>query len=210
MESLYIVPTCLLANTLFTYQCISPFEGYKKLKEAHKYELLNRITASLFQVFIVCNGMYMTSNNDHMRLTSQMTGYMIYELVYMPLYSNSVGMYLHHILYVLAFISHQYASQEDLEFFASASYILESTAPFLTLVWCLEKYEYPKNMLHKSIEAVAASYWSCIRIVVFPYIIYSRGSSIVYCFGIPLYLLQWYWFTLILKRATRTYARSIT
>ena len=202
MEGLYIVPAVLFLNTFLTYQLVSPFENYKKLKNAHKYELLNRITASLFQLFIVYNGLYMKTDYA-LKITSQMTGYMIYELFYMPLYLTSPAMYIHHILYILAFIAKDYSPKEDVEVFASISYILESTAPLFTLVWCLEKFEYPKNLLSKSVQLVAVSYWTCIRIVLVPYILYTKGTPIIYFFGAPFYLLQLYWFSLILKKMNR-------
>lgn len=202
MEGLYIVPAVLFLNTFLTYQLVSPFEKYKKLKEGHKYELLNRITASIFQLFIVYNGLYMKTD-DGLRIVSQMTGYMIYELFYMPLYLRSFSMYIHHILYILAFIAKDYSPKEDLETFASYSCILESTAPLFTLVWCLEKFEYPKNLLHKLIQGIAVCYWTCIRIVLVPYMIYRTGSPVIYFFGAPFYLLQLYWFSLILKKMNR-------
>uniref|UniRef100_A0A6C0BAI5 TLC domain-containing protein n=1 Tax=viral metagenome TaxID=1070528 RepID=A0A6C0BAI5_9ZZZZ len=199
MEGLYIVPAVLFLNTFLSYNLVAPFEKYRKLKDAHKYELLNRITGCLFQLFIVYNGLYMKTD-DVLRITSQMTGYMIFELLYMPLYLRSPAMYIHHILYILAFIAKDYSPKEDLEAFASISYILESTAPLFTLVWCLEKFECPKNFLSKSVQIVAVSYWTCIRIVLVPYMIYKTRSHVIYFFGAPFYLLQLYWFSLILKR----------
>ncbi len=203
MEGLYIVPSVLFLNTFLSYNLLSPLENYRKLKVHHRYELLNRISSSLFQLFIVYNGLYMKTD-DVLRVTSQITGYMIYELLYMPFYVRSYEMYIHHIICILSFIAKDYSPKEDLETFASYSCILESTAPFFTIVWCLEKFEYPKNLLYKSVQIAAVSYWTFIRVILFPYLLYSRGSPIIYFLGVPLYLLQLYWFSLILKKIKNT------
>ena len=203
MEAIVIVPVVLALNTAVASQIVSRFD-FTGLPYKTKCELLNRISSIMFQLYLCYNGIYLTPERAEW-VAGSMVGYMIYETIHMTFYCRSIDMYIHHAVFPLAYIlSISYMDKEErlahLTRITTIAWMLESTAPFLTVSWCLHTFKYPNNTFHKIFKVLTGVYWSFIRIGVFPYYIYLVNDVRYYSISIPLYALQLYWFRLIVKK----------
>jgi hypothetical protein len=198
MESAFLISCCLVVNTAAATAVLSQFNAFNELNRKKKYELVNRITGSMFQLYLCYKGFYI-ADTFH-TFIYEVAGYMISEMVFMSLYSDSLVMYIHHIasLY-FAYIHTQY-SDEVIIRVATYIWILESTAPLLSVCWILHIFNYPNTLVHKAIKMFAFLYWSVIRVGIFPYMLYTSESTEVSLYGSSIVVLNVYWFTLFLKK----------
>lgn len=204
MEAVLIVPLLLTLNTAVASHILPRFTAVQALKRETYYELLNRSSSILFQLYLCYNGFYLTPERVEW-MAGSMAGYMLYETIHMAFYSRSIDMYIHHTVYPLAYVISLYGSDKEtrlLDFtrIVTLSCLLESTSPFLTVSWCLHTFKYPVNETHKFFRLVAGIYWSFVRIGVFPYYIFLINDMRYYAICIPFFGLQLYWFRLILKK----------
>ena len=198
MESALLISCCLVVNTAAATAVLSQFNAFNELNRKKKYELVNRITGSMFQLYLCYKGFYI-ADTFH-TFIYEVAGYMISDMVFMSLYSDSLVMYIHHIasLY-FAYIHTQY-SDEVIIRVATYIWMLESTAPLLSVCWILHIFKYPDTLVHKAIKMFAFLYWSAIRVGVFPYMLYTSESTEVSLYGSSIVVLNVYWFTLFLKK----------
>jgi hypothetical protein len=129
---------------------------------------------------------------------------MISEMVFMSLYSDSLVMYIHHIASLYFVYIHTQYPDEVIIRVATYIWMLESTAPLLSVCWILHLFKYPDTLVHKAIKMFAFLYWSVIRVGVFPYILYTSESAQVSLYGSSIVAMNVYWFTLLLKRVLGT------
>ena len=198
MESLLLVPCILTVNTVAAAGLVSQFNAYNALNSKKKYELLSRITGCMFQLYVCYRGFYI--NQDAHTFLHEVAGYMIYEMVHMLFYSDSLPMYFHHVVYLYFYATRFSYSHEIVIHFATYIWMLESTAPLLSVCWTLHLFNYPDTPVHKGLKLLGFLYWSVIRIGVFPYILYTTEPANVYLGGSVIVALNLYWFTLLLKR----------
>ena len=198
MESALLVSCLLTLNTAAAAGIASQFSAFNALNKKKKFELVNRITGSMFQLYVCYRGFYMAENVH--TFIYEVAGYMISEMVFMSLYSDSLLMYIHHIasLY-FAYIHTQYPDEVVIRV-ATYIWMLESTAPLLSVCWILHLFNYPTTLVHKAIKMFAFLYWSAIRVGVFPYMLYTSESTQVSLYGSSIVAMNMYWFTLLLKR----------
>lgn len=200
MEELLIVPALLTVNSLVSHNIFNIFARYRELVSEKKYELINRITGGLFLLYICYTGIYTSSDEDVKSFIRQVAGYMLYETGHLILYSHALPMYIHHCVYIFCYLIMNTSTEENRYIFFKITWFLESTAPLLSVCWCLHLFKYPDTYLHKFIKAIAFLYWSLIRVVYFPYYIIRTRDIVVYTLGFPIILLNLYWFRLLVKR----------
>lgn len=198
MESALLISCCLVVNTAAATAVLSQFNAFNELNRKKKYELVNRITGSMFQLYLCYKGFYI-ADTFH-TFIYEVAGYMISEVVFMSLYSDSLVMYIHHIasLY-FAYIHTQYSDEVSIRV-ATYIWMLESTSPLLSVCWILYIFKYPDTLVHKAIKMFAFLYWSAIRVGMFPYMLYTSESTEVSLYGSSIVVLNVYWFTLFLKK----------
>jgi len=197
MNSIVLVPSVLLLNTTVFSNVLQYFGAYTRLQRATQLELLNRISGLCFQFYLVYSGFFLASDESVNAFNQATVGYMIYDLAHMSLFSKSWPIYFHHGFYIIVYLNNAAFAQEYHTIFAQMTWLLESSSPLLTLTWTLHTFEYPLNQIHKMTRILCFIYWSLTRVIIFPYFIYTRG---LYMVGIPFYLLQLYWFKLLLRR----------
>lgn len=200
MEDLLIVPAVLTANSLVAQHICNNFTAYRELVAAKKYELINRITGSLFILYICYMGTYISSDEDVKHFIRNVAGYMLYDMAHMSFYSQSLAMYLHHCAFLGFYLSMNIFSEQDRYIFYKSVWMLESTAPFLTVCWCLHLFKYPDTYTHKMMKIISFIYWTLIRIIYQPYYLYTTANTIVCILGSSIVVLNIYWFRLLLKR----------
>jgi len=200
MEDLLIVPAVLTANSLATQHICNNFTAYRELVAEKKYELINRITGSLFILYICYTGNYISSDEDVKDFIRQIAGYILYDTGHMILYTRSLPMYIHHCAFILFYLMMNRFSEQDRYIFCKSVWMLESTAPFLTVCWCLHLFKYPDTYIHKMIKIISFIYWTLIRIVYQPYYLYTTANIVVCTLGSSIVVLNIYWFRLLLKR----------
>jgi hypothetical protein len=197
MNAILIVPPVLLLNTMLAWSILQRFSAYARQPMPIKMELLNRISGCCFQLYLIYSGFYLTSDEAVNAYNQATTGYMLYDLAFMSLHSKTWPMYFHHGFYIVVYLNRVAFAQEYHTKFAQMTWLLESSSPLLTLTWTLHTFEYPLNQIHKTTRILCFIYWSLTRVIIFPYFIYTWG---LYMIGIPFYLLQLYWFKLLLRR----------
>ena len=198
MESALLVSCLLTLNTAAAAGIASQFSAFNALNKKKKFELVNRITGSMFQLYVCYRGVYMAENVH--TFIYEVAGYMISEMVFMSLYSDSLVMYIHHIASLYFVYIHTQYPDEVVIRVATYIWMLESTAPLLSVCWMLHLFNYPTTLVHKAIKMFAFLYWSAIRVGVFPYMLYTSESTQVSLYGSSIVAMNMYWFTLLLKR----------
>lgn len=198
MESALLVSCLLTLNTAAAAGIASQFNAFNALNKKKKFELVNRITGSMFQLYVCYRGFYMAENVH--TFIYEVAGYMISEMVFMSLYSDSLVMYIHHIASLYFVYIHTQYPDEVVIRVATYIWMLESTAPLLSVCWMLHLFNYPTTLVHKAVKALAFLYWSAIRVGVFPYMLYTSESTQVSLYGSSIVAMNMYWFTLLLKR----------
>ena len=198
MESALLVSCLLTLNTAAAAGIASQFSAFNALNKKKKFELVNRITGSMFQLYVCYRGFYMAENVH--TFIYEVAGYMISEMVFMSLYSDSLVMYIHHIASLYFVYIHTQYPDEVVIRVATYIWMLESTAPLLSVCWMLHLFNYPTTLVHKAIKMFAFLYWSAIRVGVFPYMLYTSESTQVSLYGSSIVAMNMYWFTLLLKR----------
>jgi hypothetical protein len=202
MESALLISCCLVVNTAAATGVLSQFNAFNALNRKKKYELVNRITGSMFQLYVCYRGFYIADTLH--TFIYEVAGYMISEMVFMSLYSDSLVMYIHHIASLYFVYIHTQYPDEVIIRVATYIWMLESTAPLLSVCWILHLFKYPDTLVHKAIKMFAFLYWSVIRVGVFPYILYTSESAQVSLYGSSIVAMNVYWFTLLLKRVLGT------
>jgi len=198
MESALLVSCCLVVNAAAATGVLSQFNAFNAVNRKKKYELVNRITGSMFQLYVCYRGFYI-ADTFH-TFIYEVAGYMISEMVFMSMYSDSLVMYIHHIASLYFVYIHTQYPDEVVIRVTTYIWMLESTAPLLSVCWILHLFKYPDTLVHKAIKMFAFLYWSVIRVGVFPYILYTSESAQVSLYGSSIVAMNVYWFTLLLKR----------
>jgi len=78
---------------------------------------------------------------------------------------------------------------------------LESSVILLSVTWLFRTFQYPMNIFHRLLKVFAYLVWSCMRMGVFPYMIYYTDIVSVKYTMIPLIILNTYWFYLLTRIA---------
>ena len=203
MEDLVLIPTLLTVNSCLFHTILLNFDNYSKLTRDKKFECMGRISSSLFQIYLFYTGFYVSSDETVIQFIRQTSGYMIYEILHMLMHSTMVSMYIHHCTYLLGFILLYLSTEEERYIFYKSTWLLESTGPLLSLCWFLHTFKYPDTHFHTVIKVFTFLYWSCVRMLYFPYYICTSGSIRASSIGFPVIMLNTFWFRLLLKRVTK-------
>lgn len=203
MEDLILIPTLLTVNSCLFHTILVNFDNYSKLTRDKKFECVGRISGSLFQLYLVYTGFYASSDKAVIQFIRQIAGYMIYEICHMLTHSTMISMYIHHCVCLLACMLVYIVKEEERYMFYKSTWLLESTAPLLSVCWLLHTFNYPDTRLHTFIKVFTFLYWSCIRMLYFPYYIWISGHTSVCVVGFPVIILNTFWFRLLLKRVMK-------
>ena len=183
------------------YQCMSYifplYSFFTALEERKKTEFISRINSTLFQLFMCGSYFYIKTDEDIITLYRIGTGYLIFDLVFV----QTITMHIHHIVCILIYIFGLPASTATDRLFMYRTIVtLEASPIVITLCWMLETFQYPKNALHKAVQIFSFLYWSSLRMIAFPYLFFTEGSTTMQLFVSPLLVLNTYWFYLLVKK----------
>jgi hypothetical protein len=199
MDPLSIVPCVLTLNAITVSYLISHRKEYHTLAQEKQYELVNRITGSMFQLYLCYSGFYLNLETSESFLRS-FAGYILYDTGHMIMYTDSLPMYMHHFVVLFFFVTRFLFSAESRSEFANYIWILESTAPCLSVCWILHVFKYPTTHCYRALTLLVFIYWAVIRVGVFPYMLYMNDSVVIRLGGSMFVALNLYWCRLLLKK----------
>lgn len=195
------IPLLLAANAVVLYTLFSGIPEYDALTEEAKQEFAGRLNGILFTIYWLFMGVF--SPNPTARL-AEFVAYTLYDMGHMLTYSSKVDYYLHHITFLVSYATIAGVLGPDhLALFTTATYILESTNPLLSLSWMFNVLKYPMDDIHKSVQTITFVVWTLVRMVLFNYWGYTTLTSAHLPFFVPWAILNCYWFWLLCKKAMK-------
>lgn len=203
----FIIPVLLTLNALLMYWLFSENPDYIAMAEHKKHEFVARINGVLFSLYQLCMWFFVGTPKDSLAMMEQVLAYMVYDAGHLTLYAKSPDFFIHHVIIWLGYLFSEH-SDTHVKIVFDAMCILESTNPSFSLSWLMEALKYPYDNLHMGILAFTFGFWTLMRMVYYPYWIWTNGMgstpSIVVNVGYM--ALNVYWFWLLCKKAQRTVA----
>ena len=203
----FIIPVLLTLNALLMYWLFSENPDYIAMTEHKKHEFIARINGVLFSLYQLSMWFFVVTPKDSLAMMEQVLAYMVYDAGHLTLYAKSPDFFIHHAIIWLGYIFGAH-SDTHVKLVFEAMCILESTNPSFSLSWLMEALKYPYDNLHMGILAFTFGFWTLMRMVYYPYWIWTNGMgstpSIVVNVGYM--ALNVYWFWLLCKKAQRTVA----
>lgn len=175
-------------------------------------EAITRLNGLALQVCICASFFVHKDLNDILRIFYIFVGHMIYDLFYV----DTPAMKAHHLLCIsIPIIYHTYlkyifeTTYTDVYYVYKGLVLLESTSPLLNCVWLFHHFQYPNTILHACIKAAAALYWTVMRMIVFPYMVFTDGTFYSHIFMYPFIPLNLIWFYALLKRVRKEFRAQL-
>ena len=200
------IPLLLAANAVVLYSLFSGIPEYDALSEETKQEFTGRLNGILFTLYWLFMGFFSPNPTNRM---AEFIAYTVYDVGHMLTYSSRIDYYLHHLTLLVSYATVAGVLGPDhLALFTTATYILESTNPLLSLSWMFSVLKYPMDDIHKSIQAVTFVVWTLVRMVLFNYWGYASLTPEHLPFFIPWVILNGYWFWLLCKKAMKSFTTT--
>ena len=82
---------------------------------------------------------------------------------------------------------------------------LESTSPFINATWLMRAAGYAEHPAFKYVAGFTLVFFGLMRVVVFPWLMYSRMDTVTTAVFAPFLVLNVYWFSKLIRMAQKAF-----
>jgi hypothetical protein len=204
----------VLILTLLTVTTVAQYIGFDQLAPffqafdwKQKNSWLGRITASACQIAMLLFGLMGEPNSPW--LIGLVVAYFLHDAMHCTLYDHDITNYIHHAVgLAVAFLRETVMTPEQSYNAFLATMNLETTSPFLNATWLMRAAGYGDHPAFKYVAGFTLLFFGLMRVVVFPWLMYSRMDRVTTAVFSPFLVLNVYWFYKLILMAQRTLATN--
>ncbi len=186
-----------------TFDQTAPF--FRAFDWKTKNDWIGRITGTLCQLGMLVLGF--TGGYTHRWLVPLVFAYFLHDAAHCTLYTTEITNYVHHIV-GLAVVALQKTVMTPEQSYGAflATMNLESTSPFLNASWLMRAAGYAEHPAFKYLAGFTVVFFGIMRVLVFPWLMYSRMDKVSAAVFSPFLALNVYWFYKLVNMARKTLA----
>jgi len=169
-----------------------------------KNDWIGRITASLCQIAMLLFGI--AGNHRSEWFIGLMFAYFLHDAVHCTLYTTDLSNYIHHAVGLAVTILGKTVMTPEQHYNTFlATMNLESTSPFINATWLARAAGYSEHPAFKYLAGFTLVFFGLMRVVVFPWLMYSRMDKVMTTVFAPFLALNVYWFYKLIRMAQKAF-----
>ena len=180
----------------------APF--FQKFEWHKKNEWISRINASAAEIGLL---VFAALSGEHTIWGAALIiAYFIHDTLHMLLYDHDITNYIHHIVGIaLAILRGTVMTPEQATNTFIAACNLETTSPFIHATWLARAAGYKDHPSFKYLAGFTLVFFGLVRVLLFPWLMYSRMDNVTMAVFSPLLGLNVYWFYKIVRMAQKAF-----
>jgi hypothetical protein len=172
-----------------------------------KNEWISRINAGVVEVGVLLFALF--SGNATVWGVALLFAYFLHDSVHLLLYDHDITNYIHHIVgIVLLILRGTVMTPEQSYGTFIAGMNLESTGPFINATWLMRAAGYKDHPTFKYLAGFTLVFFGLMRVLLFPWLMYTRMDKVTAAVFSPLLGLNVYWFYKILRMAQKAFTTN--
>lgn len=167
-----------------------------------KHAWIGRVTATVFDTLVIL----FAAVNGYKTVwgAALLIAYVVHDTFHTLLYDRNIGNYVHHIVsFALTVLQKTVMNPMQAEATRLAMFTLESTSPFLHASWLMNKAGYGTHPTFKYVAGFSVVFFGVMRLLAFPWVMYSSMDTVTAGVFSPLLGLNVYWFYKLVRLARR-------
>lgn len=202
----------VLILALLTVTTVAQYIGFDQLAPFFqafdwktKHDWIGRITASCCQIAMLLGGL-IGEHSSHW-LVGLVVAYFLHDALHCTLYDHDITNYIHHIVGLAVTVLRETVMTPEQSYNAFlATMNLETTSPFLNATWLMRAAGYGDAPVFKYVAGFTLLFFGLMRVIVFPWLMYSRMDRVTTAVFAPFLALNVYWFSKLIRMAQRALA----
>lgn len=188
-----------------SFDQLAPF--FQKFDWHKKNDWISRINASVAVIGILLFSLI--SGSETYWGVALIVAYFIHDILHLLFYDHDITNYIHHIV-GLAVVALRYTVMTPEQAFNTflATCNLESTSPFIHATWLAKEAGYKDHPYFKYLAGFTLVFFGLMRVVVFPWLMYSKMDKVTAGVFSPFLGLNVYWFYKILRMAQKAFTNG--
>lgn len=178
----------------------APF--FREFDTKTKHAWIGRVTATVFDTLVIL----FAAVNGYKTVwgAALLIAYVVHDTLHTLVYDRNIGNYVHHIVsFALTLLQKTVMNPVQAEATRLAMFTLESTSPFLHASWLMNKAGYGTHPAFKYVAGFSVVFFGVMRLLAFPWVMYSSMDTVTAAVFSPLLGLNVYWFYKLLQLARR-------
>lgn len=198
----------LAVSTVAQYMAFDQTAPFFQSFEWHKKnEWISRINAAVVEIGILLFAGI--SGQTSVWGVALILAYFVHDILHLLVYDHDITNYVHHIVGIaLVFLRKTVMTPEQSTNTFLAACNLETTSPFIHATWLMREAGYKDHPTFKYLAGFTLVFFGVMRVVVFPWLMYSRMDKVTAAVFSPLLGLNVYWFYKILRMAQKAFSTN--
>ncbi len=201
----------LLILAILTVTTVAQYIGFDQLAPFFqafdwktKNDWIGRVTATACQVVMLLFGLC-GEHTSHW-IVGLVFAYFLHDAVHCMFYTTDLSNYIHHAVGLAVAVLRETVMTPDQVYTAFLAMVnLESTSPFINATWLAKAAGYGDHPAFKYLAGFTLVFFGIMRVVVFPWLMYSRMDKVMATMFAPFLVLNVYWFSKLIRMAQKAF-----